>query len=387
MSKNLIPVICHSLELDTELAAKELIQQARVQLEQVQPQAGILYLGIDYEHQTMVDEIMAEWPHLQLVGCSTDGELSSLLGYEEDSAVLLLLGSNTCQMVSGYVDNRAKDLKNVTENALQEAIHQMGDTPKLCILLSDVLRINGELIMQAITEVTDQVFPVFGGISADRWQFEETHQICNHYVSSDISPFLLISGPFDFSWGMNSGWEPFGEMGTITKAASNVVYEIDNQPAIAFYQKILGDAAKPTLELPIAIHDAEGQYKYLRTSFENSTLENGAVTYLGNIPEQSKVRITMVSRESILSGVSSALTTAMERFPQDNNPALVLCFSCSARRVLLGTRTKEEYLLTREAIGSDIPLVGFYTYGEFCPNDQNTEGMFHNETFVVVLLG
>lgn len=387
MKTNFQTALAHSSELDSQLAVHELIQQAKDQLGLLEPNAGILYAGIDCDHQLLLDGIMSVWPHLQLVGCTTDGEFSSAKGYEDDSCVLTLIASETCRIVSGFIDNTAPDLSLACSGSLNQAILELGQKPDLCILFSDVLRINGEQVIEQLSRASGNTMPIVGGIAGDSWRFGEAKQFINSTASADISTFLLLAGPFDYSFGMDSGWEPYGEMGTITRSKGNVVYEINHKPALAFYQDILGEGAKPTLELPIAIHDENGTFRFMRTSFENYDGESGAITYLGNVPVNHKVRITMVSRESILRGAAEAMDKALRQYPQGKTPSLALCFSCSARRIMLGTRTQEECRLVQSRTGQDIPLAGFYTYGEICPGSAKTGNEFHNETFVAVLLG
>jgi hypothetical protein len=166
-----------------------------------------------------------------------------------------------------------------------------------------------------------------------------------------------------------------------------VIYEIDDKPALEFYSNILGENTMPTLELPIAVYDANGDFRFMRTTFENYDKNIGSVTYLGNVPVGYKVRITVVDRDSILAGTISSINHAVRTFPSNHLPVLALCFSCSARRVLLGTRTVEEYKMVSEKIDHSLKFVGFYTYGEFCPNLCEPINEFHNETFVTILLG
>lgn len=384
---NLKSVIAHSTELDSRLAVKELIEACERKLGNVVPDAGILYAGIDADHQLVLDAIMERWPTLELVGCTTDGEFSSECGYTEDSVILILLSSENCRIVSGYIENMAEDLGAECSTVYREAVDRLGEEPKLCVLFSDALRVNGELVIENLTRASGNTMPIVGGISADSWRLKESKQFCKRKVSSGISSFLLLPGAFEFSFGMDSGWEPCGEMGTITRAEGNVIFEIDHKPAMEFYRDILGDAAKPSMELPIAIHDENGVFRFLRTSLENYDEESGAVTYLGNIQVNNRVRITMVNRDSILAGAASAMDKALHSYPPGKKPSLVLCFSCSARRVLLGSRTKEEYGNVSSQIDPDVPMAGFYTYGEFCPRIEGHFNEFHNETFVVVLLG
>lgn len=387
MKSDLFTAVAHSIELDSLLAVTELIESCEHQLGNRNPIAGLLYASIDSNHQLILNKLYEKWPDLQLIGCTTDGEFSSQSEYVEDSLILTLFSSNEVKFASGYINNTAFDIEQECREVLSIAERKLGQAPQLCILFSDVLNTNGETVMQQLTRVTKGELPIVGGISADSWRFNETTQFYNNISSSSISPFLLLSGDFNFSYGMDCGWEPIGEMGTITKSEGNVLYEINHKPALEFYRNILGDKTKPTLELPIAVYDEQGDFRYMRTSFENYDDTLGSVTYLGNVPTHYKVRITMVNRESILEGTKSSVNLSINTFPTNVLPSIALCFSCSARRVLLGTRTIEEYQYVHEKLSESTKFVGFYTYGEFCPSLIKSKNEFHNETFVVVLLG
>jgi hypothetical protein len=54
------------------------------------------------------------------------------------------------------------------------------------------------------------------------------------------------------------------------------------------------------------------------------------------------------------------------------------------RKLVLGSRYKEEIRRAFARIGGAVPKVGFYTYGEISPVGGVT--MFHDQTFTVALL-
>lgn len=379
--------IAHSTELDSISAVTEIIEKCRLQLAGQQPSAGILFAGIDVDHQLVLNHIFEIWPDLQLIGATTDGEFSSENVYAEDSLVLILLVSETVKFVAGSINNKAPDLEEECRQALSAAEERLGLSPKLCILFSDVLNINGETIMKLLSQASGGTLPIVGGISGDSWRFSEAKQFFNNVASSSISSFLLLEGPFQYSFGMDSGWKPVGESGVVTKSDNNIVYEINNKATLDFYENILGENTKPTLELPIAVYDEQNNFRFMRTTFENYDIHTGSVTYLGNVPAGSNVRITLVSRDSIIAGTVSSLKYAAAAFPANSSPCVALCFSCSARRVLLGSRTAEECSLVHDILGDNVLYAGFYTYGEFCPRLLEHTNEFHNETFVVLLLG
>lgn len=380
-------IVLHSEDIDTDRALDEILPKAHELLMGEKPMAGIVYMGIDHQHIVIADRISRQWSEMALVGCTTDGEFSSELGYREDSIVLTLILSDSCQAFAGYISNQASTVDDENHRLYRAAEAHFGGKPKLAILFSEALKINGEMVLDSLMKVTQGQLPVVGGIAADSVRNEETVQLCGNHASPHISPILFLAGDFDYSWGIESGWEPFGDEGLITRARSNQLFEINGKPALDFYYVTLGDGMKPTNEMPIAVYDENGFFRFLRTSLQNCDLKTGAITYLGNIPETGRVRIAMVSRDGIIQGALSSVRQALSSFPDGKKPALLLAFSCSARRALLGTRTSEEYEEVEKLLDKTTAISGFFTYGEICPNSVRSSCEFHNETYVAVLLG
>jgi hypothetical protein len=61
--------------------------------------------------------------------------------------------------------------------------------------------------------------------------------------------------------------------------------------------------------------------------------------------------------------------------------------SCATRNLMLGTQAGGEIQRLAASIGADIPISGFYAYGEIAPLGNDTTARFHNGTCVTVLLG
>jgi hypothetical protein len=88
--------------------------------------------------------------------------------------------------------------------------------------------------------------------------------------------------------------------------------------------------------------------------------------------------------------VEKATQSALNEL-QYNNPAVkpkaAFLYSCMARRIVLGSKTGEEVLAIQKIIGSDVPIIGFYTYGEYAPIDKHGHSYFHNETATLTIIG
>jgi hypothetical protein len=165
------------------------------------------------------------------------------------------------------------------------------------------------------------------------------------------------------------------------------VFEIDNLPATDFYRRFLGSQAVPTPEFPLAILDAQGGVESLRTPIGEHESEEGAINFFSEVRQGVTVRIATADRSAILEGCKTSIQNAFAKYPHGRRPEAAVIFSCSCRRLLLGTRTGEEYEVVRSVLGPDIPIIGFYGYGEIAPAGSADMSKYHNETFVSLILG
>jgi len=378
----------HSEDVDTVSALEEVIEQCQEALGGREPKAGLLFAGIDSEHQDLVDGINAAWPGIQLVGCTTDGEISSRLDLQEDSVTLMLLGSDTVDITAGVGRDMSKDVPAACRQAVGEALEETQLDPTICIATPESLTASGPQVLGALKAELGSEVPVLGATAGDQLQFKGTHQYCRTEVFSDALPVLLFSGPLVYAVGVASGWKPTGEPGCVTRSEGATVYEIDNAPAMAFYRKYLGEAAKPSGECPLAVLNEKEEIQYLRAPAGVSIEATDEITFFGDVPQGERVQITVADREAILDGCRESVRKAKQGFPRGKTPEAAVFFSCAARKILLGTRTSEEARIIKEEIDAAIPMCGFYGYGEIGPvADNSADSMFHNEAFVSLLLG
>lgn len=381
-------LVAHSEEIDAPDVLEELLEQCRGELGGRVPQAAILYCPIDIEHEELVQGINDAWPGIALVGCTTDGEFSSRLGFREDSTSLTLLGSDTVDMTVGLGRDVSKDIAAACSQAVDLASASTGKPAALCITLPESLTTSGQRIVDALRQKLGAEVPVIGATAADGFRLTGTRQFCGRQIASDAVPVLLFSGPLVYSMAVASGWKPMGEPGLVTRSEVGLVHAIDDRPAIEFYRQRLGDRARPGPENPLAILDETGAIACLRATAEVQVRESGAINYLGDVPEGAMVQITIADRAAILEGCRESIGKAFADYPHGKTPAAALLFSCAARKLLLGTRTGEEMAIVESVIGSQIPVCGFYGYGEIGPLDTTDRvSKFHNETFVSLILG
>lgn len=377
-------LVVHSEDPSTTDAVEELIESARGRAHGAAVRGGVLFAGIDHDHARAVDAIVDAFPGIALIGCTTDGELSSEAGFCEDSLLLLLFLGDEISIRAGLGRGVGADPASAARDAVVAACAGLDGEPRLCLTTPESLTCDAAALITHLRGTLGDRVPVIGGTAGDHWRFRRSLQFCGREVVSDAVPVLLIAGDLLLSHGVASGWTPVGSASVATEVAGNVLHRIGEQTAIDFYQHFLGTHLVPSGEYPLAVFIEDGRH-YLRAPVGHD-LEKGSITFAGTIPAGARVQITAATRDAIIQATQLSVTRALDGYPGEQ-PAGALIVSCAARKQLLGTRTAEECaLLKRSALGG-LPFCGFYAYGELSPVRDGDVTHFHNETFVTLLLG
>lgn len=382
-------VVGHSEDPEAQYAVEDVLDHCRKDLDGHQPQAGILFAAIDFDHALILHEISREFPGIDLIGCTTDGEISSILGFQQDSLTLMLFSSDTVKISAGVGHGAKENPTAAASQAVQQAAGS-DTSAKVCITIPasyipDGSTTSGGELLKGLELALGSHVPIVGGTAGDQYRFKSTVQFFRTEVLTNSIPILLFSGDIQVSYGTACGWTPIGQKGTVTRSEGTALYEIDGKPALEFYQRYLGDRP-PTAETPLAVYDGQSELYYMRVP-NTYDADSGQINFLGDIPQQSTIQLTDINRDEVVAAAEQSFTTALARYPGPAAPEAVLLFSCCCRRWLLGTRAKEEYQLVRNALPSSVPICGFYTYGEFAPLEPEGVTHYHQETFVTLLLG
>lgn len=378
--------IGHSQLPDSADAAGDVIEQCGKSLGDAPAAAGLLFLSSEHDGAPILAAVREAFQDIELVGCTTSGEVTSAAGFCEGSVVLTVFSADNVEIKAGIGHGASRDPAKAAADAV--AMARQGTTlpASLCLTFPDGLTSNCTEVGAGIKSVLGQNFPIFGGAAADDWKFEKTAQFCGDEMVADSVPVLLFCGDIDYAFGCSHGWTPFTRRVEVTHSEGNVVYTIDNQPALELYRHYVGTDASPSAEYPLAVFtDPESDNFYLRAGMAYDA-DKGSITFAGDVPQSSWVQISKTSRDDIISGCTESLASATAAFPSAP-PQAALIFSCAARKEQLGTRTQLEADTLGRQLGAEIPTAGFYCYAEITPLVQDEPTYVHNETFVTLLLG
>lgn len=378
--------IGHSEDVDSTDAIHEILDHCRQELEGLIPQAGILYSAIGYDYEVLLSEILENFPDIELVGCTTDGEITSQLGFTEDTIALILFYSDTIEIKAGIGHHLLESPKQCGIDAGKMAQPKLSKSPALSLTFPNGLEVKKDAALNALQKELGTSVPIFGGFSAEQAEWKNTFQFYKAEVHTNSMPVLIFGGDLQFSHGLASGWHPIGKKGQVTKVVDgSYVYEIDHQPALDFYRHYLGPLALQSRDFPLAIYDKNQKGYYIRTVLEVDEAQNSLIIS-GDLTENSYIQIAEATREQMLQGAIESIQQASNSFPGEK-PEAALIFSCAARKEILGTKTQEEYQLVQSCTEGKFPVIGFYSYGEICPPSLPSPTRLHSGTFITLLIG
>jgi len=183
----------------------------------------------------------------------------------------------------------------------------------------------------------------------------------------------------------------------VTKAEGAKLIEIDDRPALSIYEDYFGKKAEELTKEPIA----KMAYTYpLGMSVKGSSEllirdvvianEKGEINCAAEIPQGVEIRLMLGDSEKAMQAAKEAAEGALAQL-KGAKPKVIFVFNCIARWKLLGPKIGEEIKAIQEVLGKEVPLIGFYTYGEIAPLGgllgSECFSVFHNETMTLLVLG
>ena len=364
------------------------------------PDFTITFASVAFDQNELMRGIKEASAGAPGIGCSDAGEITNT-GPSEKSVVIMAIKSDQIRFVNGLGADIKTDARAAGAAVAKEIKDKSIEGLRAFIMLPDVLTGNGADIVRGVLDVLGENFPVVGGAAGDDFLFQKTYEYRDNEVVSGAVAGVGLSGKFSFAMGVRHGWVPIGVPMKVTKSKGAVLYELDNKPAVSIYEEYFGTKAdvlkrEPLARLaityPLGIKVPELEEYLIRDAI--TVDEHGAITCAAEIPEGSEIRLMIGSKEKAIEAAQDAARHLMKDFAlQNSKPKFLLMFNCIAREKLFAQKAKEEIDAIMEIIGRDVPLLGFYTYGEQAPiggetrDSKKINSRFYNETVVIFGVG
>ncbi len=333
--------------------------------------------------QANFDFLRSQYPGADLVFASTAGEIAQ--GHVLDNSIIataIAFDKTRTRALSLALGNDCNSYE-----AGQRLFGQL-QSDDLCYMfvISDGIKINGSDLVSGLNSANFNSIPITGGLAGDEDKFKSTATGLNcipgegNVVAIGFYGTSLLIGH-----GSIGGWDEFGYERTITRSHKNVLYQIDGKSALSLYKEYLGDYVKElpgsALLFPLSIKNVGNDMPLVRTILAVNE-EEDSMTFAGNMPEGSKVRLMKGNFGKLIQAANEASEISVAKF-NDVEPDLVILISCVGRKIILQNRIDEEVEATGEVFGPNVNVAGFYSYGEITPLKPDTKCELHNQTMTI----
>ena len=363
------------------------------------------------------------------VGCTTDRELNSVLGYSEGTVEVLCIDTKYMHFGVGLVDNYRKNPQKAGRDATMEAIENcpvnrsifattqfMRGTKKAFVDIirnppyfvltfpggsyyfkskQPIIGMESEFLDGIINAVGPNI-PIIGATASSdvikvmKENVGDNYQFAYGKVYSKASIVIFIVSDLYFSCGLEHGYKQTPRIAQLTKVTGNnrVIEKINNKNAVEEYCRLINVNKREflknpwsyTLINPVALIDADGN-TYIKTIGPNP---DGKTLYsLAKLIENSNIEILSFNGKTVVNALSDAVSQSRKGY-EDKNIVFTLVSSCSARRLVLGDKITPVLKVFKSKHG-EVPFFGFYSFGEI-GSRKNRQPQYNNQTVTTLVI-
>ena len=374
MSETLSATIGWSAAGDAEKAGVEAAEAALENFPGGLPMLAIAFGSSWFDQAALLGGIRAVLHDTPVVGMSTAGEITPR-GPVSHTCVIALIGSDTMACSFGATAPVDVSPRQAGQRAAYAALREFKPaTPRSgLVVFGDGLLTCYADVVRGIREALGTNFLIAGGMAGDDFRFERTYQYARDRVLSRSVVCVLLGGSVKMGVGIEHGYAPISRPRRVTRSRSNILIEIDRQPAAAVYEEYFGrdlvrrlsatGLSRQSFVYPLGIQCGADDQWLLRNVM--AFRDDGSLTCSGEVTEGGWLQLMMGSRELAMDAAHRAAQQAVRAL---NRIGCVMVFDSAARRQLLGPdHAAREIARIRETVGLSVPLIGCYTYGEQAP--------------------
>lgn len=385
--------------LNTEHVVCTVVERLDKALEGVRPEALLCFAGSHLEHELVLQHVTTQFPGIPLAGCSTCGELSSDLGFSEDSLALLAFVSDSLTFATAMGQKLSRSPQEAVQQAVSKCRQQLGQPVALCLAFPDGASGKADQTVQELSQLLGPKVPLFGGVAGHLIERPgPDHVFSGAQLAKDAVSLLCIAGPVHLAMAISHSWRPLSEPELVIEARGPKLLRVGERTAQEYYRSYLGKHATPSSQFPLAVYDRPPAISLLQESqdalpadsyFIRSPFDLGkdddSIIFAGDVPSGAYVGVTEATPQRVLEDTRASAARLAGGL--ETSPSVALVFSCAARKDILGTRTRKELDILRDALPEGTPLFGFYTFGEIGPTRSGLSSHLHNCTMLLLLLG
>ena len=319
----------------------------------------VLYFASSLHAPESISQKMQEaFPGATVFGCSTAGEIASGRMLKNSVVAMAFNGQAIKDVKVEVIEDLGNESRSSFE-AFERHFHtspaEMDPKQYVGIILIDGLSAKEELIIDRIGDLTNINF--IGGSAGDDLKFAATHVYANGKSYSNAAVLAILEPATEFACIKTQSFNVLPHKLVVTKAdeAAREVIEFNDKPAAEAYAEALGisveAAADSFMHHPVGLV-IEGE-PFVRSPQQ---IKDGHMIFYCSVVEG--MELSILESTDIIEDTRKALAEAKSSMGSISG---IVNFNCILRTLEL------EHKKATGAYGelfSDIPTIGFSTYGE-----------------------
>jgi hypothetical protein len=368
-----VKTICTSLQ-EIDFQIKETIKN------EFQPTLAIVFASLKCDLPQLSKIIDAH--DIDILGASSAGEIKDTDLTSSSITIMLLDIKKDYYQIQHTTADYASSVE-VGKSIVNKAIFS---NPAYVLVFS--LAVNGEGLIEGITTASDGLPTIFGGMAGDDMAMRQTFTFTNNEIADNgVTVLVLDNDKIEVEGRALCGWQPIGLENTITKSKDNIIYQINNKPALEVVKSYCGEFAENKVgedQVPLGSAQYPLQIirddSYVLRAAMHGIEEDGSILMAGAVKQGDRFRFSVAPGFEIIDETIEGFRDFSIQKPDAD---ALLMFSCVARHISLGPMIKEEIEGVYDVWKK--PMIGFFTYGEVGQH-QDQISQYYNETCSLVLL-
>ena len=365
-----------SSNASTANAAAEAVQKALAQAGTAKADAALVFFSAEHaaRERELAETVRRVAGTDQVAGCSAVGILTTNGEMEGGHGLAALVLS------SDQLNCRSLLFHPLREHEIDIGVELGGvaapseASGSLLALFPDTYNGQPQRLLESLHDERGFT-PVVGAGASENGAAQATYQLSSAGVTSNAVAGVYLNGSFQTHIEITQGCQPITQAMTITKAERNLIHEIDHQPALEVFAKLLKGPLAEDLRRALMVlfvglpadrsENSVAAGKYLVRNIIGLDPEKGIVAVADQVSEGQSMNFVLRDGQRARDDLQEMLQRQLARL-NGQKPAFGFYFNCCARGSSLYGIPGIDAAYIKQALG-DFPLIGMFGGYELAP--------------------
>jgi small ligand-binding sensory domain FIST len=337
---------------------------------------AIVFFTAEHANQAreLVESLSSATGARKTAGCSAAGILTGAGEIEGTHGIAVLVFAADQLHSEPFLIH---PLREKDENAGAEIARRLAGAAaenRLVVLLPDTYNGQPQRLLASM-EGRAGFVSVIGAGASESGMARTTYQLCGDTVTSNAVAGLSLSGTFQMHIDITQGCQPITQPMTITKAKGHLIYEIDQQPALEVFARLLKGPLAEDLRRALQVlfvglpanrdENSVGPGNYVIRNIIGLDPDKGILGVADEVREGQALIFALRDGQRAREDLNQMLARQAARLA-GKKPVFGLYFNCCARGASLYGTEGIDTAYIRQALG-DFPLIGMFGGYELAP--------------------